>query len=91
MILISLPTQFCLSSVHSIRAIGGLCLITYLTEQWKYRSGHVACPGGHVEEHESPYQACLREVQEEVGLDLEAERSVNTRFEMPQNEVVSYR
>ncbi|GAA1596153.1 NUDIX hydrolase [Kribbella hippodromi] len=28
-------------------------------------------PGGIVEENESPYEACRREVKEEIGLDLE--------------------
>ncbi len=31
-------------------------------------------PGGVVESHESPAQACVREVREELGLDIELER-----------------
>lgn len=31
-------------------------------------------PGGIVEAHESPAQACVREVQEELGLDIALER-----------------
>ncbi|TDW94700.1 ADP-ribose pyrophosphatase YjhB (NUDIX family) [Kribbella pratensis] len=31
-------------------------------------------PGGIVESDESPYEACCREVQEEIGLDLEIGR-----------------
>jgi len=30
--------------------------------------GVFACPGGHVEEHESQAEAAAREVQEETGL-----------------------
>ncbi|KAJ4454852.1 hypothetical protein PAPYR_10361 [Paratrimastix pyriformis] len=33
-------------------------------------SGHVAFPGGHANSGETPFDACIREVFEEVGLDL---------------------
>ena len=36
-----------------------------------YKEGW-AIPGGVVEENESPRQACLREVEEEIGLELAA-------------------
>lgn len=29
------------------------------------------CPGGHIEEGEQPEEACLREVKEETGLEIE--------------------
>jgi 8-oxo-dGTP pyrophosphatase MutT (NUDIX family) len=33
------------------------------------RMGVLACPGGHVEEHESQAEAAVREVEEETGLE----------------------
>ena len=33
-------------------------------------SGEIAFPGGHLNQGENDFQAVLREVKEEVGLDL---------------------
>jgi 8-oxo-dGTP diphosphatase len=38
-----------------------------------YRKGWLI-PGGVIERNESPYQACLREVKEELGLELPVHR-----------------
>ncbi|MFH0988218.1 MAG: NUDIX hydrolase, partial [Parcubacteria group bacterium] len=32
---------------------------------------HWAVPGGSVEENESPRQACLREIKEELGIEVD--------------------
>eukprot|EP01036_Dinobryon_divergens_P037030 gene37030-48343_t len=36
-------------------------------DQW---SGHIAFPGGHIDPGETDYSAVIREVQEEVGIDV---------------------
>lgn len=38
-----------------------------------WMDGHLCAPGGHVEEGESPIKAALRELKEELGLDLKSE------------------
>jgi len=36
-----------------------------------WMDGHLCPPGGHIEPQESPRQAALREIQEELGLELQ--------------------
>ena len=36
-----------------------------------YADGFYQMPSGHVEEHEYPSEAAIREIKEEVGVDIE--------------------
>jgi len=44
--------------------------ILWQTSEKDRFSGHVAFPGGHLEKGESEMEGVIREVKEEVGLDL---------------------
>jgi len=39
-----------------------------------------ACPSGHIEENEDPEQALLREVKEEVNIDVKKFKLINHEF-----------
>ena len=41
---------------------------------------HWSLPGGAVEKDESPKHACLREVKEEIGIELEAKLLLEKRM-----------
>lgn len=43
-------------------------------------------PGGIVEENESPRRACIREVKEELGLTITAERLLSVGWQAPTSE-----
>jgi len=45
-------------------------------------------PGGHVEQGEAPWAAVIREVKEEVGLDVEVERLAGVYSKPEQNDLV---
>lgn len=47
-------------------------LLTRRAETMRQHAGQWALPGGRVDEHETPEQAALRELAEEVGLQLDA-------------------
>lgn len=40
-------------------------------------------PGGVIERDESPYRACLREIREELGLDLLLHRLLCIEYKLP--------
>jgi 8-oxo-dGTP pyrophosphatase MutT (NUDIX family) len=49
---------------------GGLTvLLTLRASDLRVHSGQVAFPGGKIDEGETPHEAALREVQEEIGLE----------------------
>lgn len=45
-------------------------------------------PGGKVEAGEAPWEACVREVKEETGLDVVVDRCVGLYYKREQDEVV---
>lgn len=45
-------------------------------------------PGGGVEQGEAPWEACVREVKEETGLDVEISRMIGTYSKPDKNEIV---
>ena len=45
-------------------------------------------PGGRVERGEAPWQACIREVEEEVGLQVEIERLSGVYYVPARDEIV---
>ena len=47
-----------------------------------YREGWLV-PGGVIERDESPYRACLREIREELGLDLPLQRLLCIEYRLP--------
>jgi 8-oxo-dGTP pyrophosphatase MutT (NUDIX family) len=55
-------------------ATAGAFIFCHVRGEWRLglvehpRMGVLACPGGHVEEDETPAEAALREVEEETGL-----------------------
>lgn len=40
----------------------------------RHLAGYYELPGGKIEENESPEQACIREIKEELGCTIEVER-----------------
>jgi 8-oxo-dGTP pyrophosphatase MutT (NUDIX family) len=50
---------------------GASMLLTRRTPKLKKHSGQWALPGGRVDEGEEPYQAALREMREEINLELD--------------------
>lgn len=51
------------------RSEGLTVLFTQRADQLRKHAGQIAFPGGRCEQAETPWQAALREAQEEVGLD----------------------
>ncbi len=47
-------------------------ILTIRTSKLKYHAGQRAFPGGRIDKGESPEQAALRELEEEVGLKLDS-------------------
>ncbi|MBL4693363.1 MAG: NUDIX domain-containing protein [Magnetovibrio sp.] len=56
-------------STHLIHIVGGQQLLIRRAGT-KYFPGFLSCVAGHVEETETPAEALVREVKEEVGLNL---------------------
>lgn len=47
---------------------------------------HWSIPGGSVDQNESPRQACVREIKEEIGLDVPAVRFLCVDYKSPTEE-----
>jgi 8-oxo-dGTP pyrophosphatase MutT (NUDIX family) len=59
-------------------------ILTRRSEALRSHSGQIALPGGRCDEGESPWEAALREAEEEIGLDRRFVRlaGMGDRFEM---------
>lgn len=44
-----------------------------------------ACPGGHLENGEDPYEGAIREMKEETGLDVEDIKLVGSHWDKEKN------
>jgi 8-oxo-dGTP diphosphatase len=68
------PLAKCWWFIRRPRTKGVRCIITHgdnvLLIRHTYGSNHWTVPGGGIKPGESPYEAVLREVQEEVGLQV---------------------
>src|SRR3989339_1503090 len=58
------------ASTHLVHAVDGRQLLIRRAGI-RYFPGYLSCVAGHVEENETPAEALIREVREEVGLELE--------------------
>jgi len=50
-----------------------------------YMDGHYTVPAGHVEDAELPYEAFIREVEEETGLKVKAWEQVHSMYNISQS------
>ncbi|MFT4312968.1 MAG: NUDIX domain-containing protein [Candidatus Woesearchaeota archaeon] len=55
-------------------------LIVQRSAHEKFGANRWTTPGGHVEKHESLEDAIVREIKEEVGLDVQVLRIIHTSF-----------
>lgn len=50
----------------------------------RHLAGYYELPGGKIEEGETPEQACVREIKEELGCDIKVERFfLNCQYDYP--------
>lgn len=58
------------ASTHLVHAVNGRQLLIRRAGT-RYFPGYLSCVAGHVEKNETPAEALVREVREEVGLELD--------------------
>jgi len=68
-----------------IPTIVGLVLIK---RKYNPGKGKIALPGGFVDEGETPEEAAVREAKEEVGLDIQIERTLMERMSRTVNQYI---
>ncbi len=77
------PTDFTIGAFATIWDEAGRVLLLHRTDMDAWN-----LPGGRVEAGESPWEACLREVQEETGLQAQVERLTGVYAKPHKDELV---